>query len=90
MSKIVGVCILIVNVSWLIDTCTSIYQYEYTEIDFYLRIPYWIISLHIIASFIGIAIGMKTYLKSIPPLKAIGLNVAIGIIVFSIEFLFTG
>lgn len=82
-----GSALIVANSYWVWNSSRLIYVYEFTDVDIFIRIPIWLVTLNIFGSVVGVFIGVRTFQAKIPVLKAIGLNALIGIFLLIVEVL---
>jgi len=74
---IIGILIILLNLYWIYDNVNLYYLYHYTQIDFFIMIPDWVLLINTILGAIGIFIGARVILQKITIKKAIKIELVL-------------
>jgi hypothetical protein len=87
-NKIIGIILLIVNLTWTGHWIWLFYGYYFTGILWLYMIPDWMLILNMIIGLIGIFIGIKLINKKIKIKSALIINLPLLFFGFFISYIF--
>ena len=79
----IGILLNVINISWIIFNLILLYQYHFTSIMFFYRVPDWVLILQTILCVINTLFAIKLIQNRVTISKGVIINVillAIGLI----------